>query len=291
MSAVGSVIRVYRGGCEVVYRDEIVELRLMGRHAHHEVSLAIGDDVSFDPGTATVNDVQPRRTKLARLRSRDGREQVIAANMEQLGIVASVVRPEFRPGAVDRFLIAARAGGLDAILIVNKTDLLEGAPLPDEVLAYDGIVPIYGVSAKQGEGLAELREVLAGLRTVFAGHSGVGKSSLLNALEPELRLETGEVTRKDKGRHTTTTATWLRLPGNAVVVDTPGLREIATGPVDVNILRLVYPDIEMFADECQFRNCRHAQEPGCGVASAVESGKLPLARVWNYQKLIAELSA
>jgi ribosome biogenesis GTPase len=291
----GTVITVFRGGCEVVDGDRMRELALRGRH-RQELALAVGDRVRFDAERGLLLEVEPRDTVLERLRPaggrrhHGGRRQVIAANMQRLAIVSTASEPPFVSGAVDRFLLAAAAGGLASILVVNKIDLLEGRPLPEEIRAYAAIVPVLPVSARTGAGLPELRGLLTGSRTVLAGHSGVGKSSLLNALEPELRLETRAVSPRDgKGRHTTSRALWCALAGDAVVVDTPGVREIATGPLDPTLLGEVYPDIEARAEECRFRDCRHDREPDCAVRHAIEQGTLPAARLASYRKLLAEL--
>jgi ribosome biogenesis GTPase len=300
MSASGTVIGVFRGGCEVVHGDALRELKLVGRHAHQGVMLAVGDDVSFDPEKGIVLEVAERRTLLARLRPnrggrtrtshRGGEEKVIAANMDRVAIVAAVERPPFRAGAVDRFMLAAAVGGLECVLVVNKIDLLAGAPLPDEIASYAESLPLFAVSAHEGLGLEALREALRGSRTVLAGHSGVGKSSLLNALEPELRLETGALRRGDqRGRHTTSAATWLRLQGDAVVVDTPGVREITTGPVDPALVDEVFPDLAELAQGCRFRDCRHDQEPACAVRAAVSAGELARTRLDRYKKLIQDI--
>jgi ribosome biogenesis GTPase len=289
---VGIVITLLRGGCEVVHNSELLELRLVGRHAHREIALAVGDEVTFDGNQGIVLDVLTRRTKLARRRPRDDprHEHVIAANMDRLAVITSVVEPPFRPGVVDRFLLAAFAGGLEGLLVVNKIDLLEGAPIPEQVRVFDSVVPICRVSARTGEGLEALRAHLVRSRTVFAGHSGVGKSSLLNGLQPDLRLETGGLTRRQgKGRHTTAGAVLLRLPGDALVVDTPGIREVATGPVDPRLLDRVYPDVSRFASGCKFWDCRHDREPECAVREAVSQGELPVLRHESYQKLVSEI--
>jgi len=283
---VATVITVYRGGCEAVYDDRVHDLRLIGRHAHAELALAVGDRVSFDAERAVVIEALPRRTELARIRGRDQRRHVIAANMDRLAIVTSLASPAFRPRLVDRFLLAAAAGGLESVLIVNKIDL---APVPEEAAVYRDVVKTFEVSAETGAGLAPLLHHLADSSTVLAGHSGVGKSSLLNALEPELRLETGTLTSSGKGRHTTTRSIWLRLPGNAVVVDTPGIKEVASGPVDPRLLEEVYPDLASHAEQCRFADCRHDREPECAVRAAVEAGELPALRVESYRKLLDEL--
>jgi ribosome biogenesis GTPase len=286
----GIVVAVFRGGCEVDAGGLRQELRLVGKHAHGEVELAVGDDVTFDSGKGVVVEVLPRRTRLARRRPRDDprREHVIAANMDRLAIVASTTEPPFRAGAVDRFLLAALAGGLRVVLAVNKIDL---APVPDEASAYASFLPVFPVSAKTRRGLPRLCEALARSRTVLAGHSGVGKSSLLNALAPGLALETDELRRDRRGRHTTARATLWRLPGGAIVVDTPGVREIASGPVARQLLDEVFPDVAALAADCRFRDCRHAAEPDCAVRDAVERGELLPARLASWQRLRDEAAA
>jgi len=289
--ALATVLTVTRGGCDVVHGDHVMSLTLVGKHAHRETSLAVGDRVSFDPVRKIVIEVLPRRTVLARRRSfGKQREQVLAANADRLAIVTSVSSPPFRSGAVDRFLVAAHAGGLEAILVVNKLDLLApGEPLPDEIRAYESVIELFPVAAKTGAGIEPLRARLADSTTVLAGHSGVGKSSLINALEPELRLQTGEISKYDRGAHTTSASTWLRLAGGAVVIDTPGVREIGTGPVDRDLLGPVYPEIALLSADCRFRDCEHKSEPKCAVRAAVEAGTLPAARLSNYHRLLDEV--
>ena len=291
MKPVATVITVFRGGCEVVHEGRVRALRLVGRHAHRKQALAVGDQLSFDSERDVVIDVMPRRTQLARRRSRPPhKEQVIAANIDRLAIVAAVVDPVFQSEAVDRFALAAYAGGLEVILIVNKIDLLEGRPLPEEISAYEEVLDVYQTSARFGTGVPALAERLRDSITVFAGHSGVGKSSLLNALEPELRLETAQLSAKTRrGRHTTTSAVWIQLPGGAVVVDTPGVSEIAGGFFAPALLDDVYPDIASAAQDCRFRDCRHGAEPDCAVRVAIEAGRVRSSRLDSYHRLIAEL--
>lgn len=289
---VGIVLTVHRGECEVMSGDSLRALRLVGRHAHREQELAVGDEVSFDPERGVVVDLLPRRTRLARLRSRSGgREHVIAANVDQLAIVASVADPPFRSGAIDRFALAAYAGGLVPLLVVNKTDLCGSDDLPEEIAAYRSSLAVIEVSAKTGRGIDELRRALHGARTVFAGHSGVGKSSLLNALDPQLELATAEVVAKTrKGRHTTTRSTWYRLDAESVAIDTPGIKEIATGPVDPEWLDRVFPEIAGRAGECRFRDCRHDREPGCAVREALADGEFAPGRLEQYRRLRREVA-
>jgi ribosome biogenesis GTPase len=287
--ASATVIAVHRGEVEVVYGDALVTLRLGGRNAHLRQQLAIGDEVGFDSERAALLSVLPRRTQLARLRpGRRGELQVVAANVDRLAIVTSVADPPFRAGLVDRLMLAALAGGLEPLLVVNKLDLLGGSELPDEIAAYREILSTHAVSARSGTGLEALRGALRGARTVLAGHSGVGKSSLMNALEPELQLATGELARHGRGRHTTARSTWIRLEPGSIAIDTPGVREIATGAVPRELVERVYPDVARLAAGCRFRDCAHAAEPGCAVRAAVERGELRAARAKGYARLLAE---
>jgi ribosome biogenesis GTPase len=284
---VGTVIAVHRGECEVVHGDALRSLRVRASRAGPQ--LAVGDEVEFDCERGVLERILPRRTQLARLRpGTRGELQVVAANVDRVAIVCSVAEPPFRAGLVDRFMLAAHAGGLEPLLVVNKLDLLGGAELPAEIAAYREILPTLAVSARSGAGLAELRAALRAARSVLAGHSGVGKTSLLNALEPELQLATGELVRRGRGRHTTTRASWIRLGADSVVIDTPGVREIASGPVDPELLMRVYPDVARFAADCRFRDCAHRAEPGCAVRAAVEGGALPASRLAGLQRLLTE---
>jgi len=286
----GTVLTVTRLGCDVVHGEQVTRIALGGKHAQQKTALAVGDSVRFDPARKVLLEVLPRRTVLARRRSfGQKREHVIAANADRLAIVASVASPPFRSGAVDRFLVAAHAGGLEALLVVNKLDLLApGEALPDEVRAYEAVIPVFAVSATSGAGLERLRAALAHGTTVLAGHSGVGKSSLINALEPELRLETGELNKRERGAHTTSASTWLRIAGGAVVIDTPGVREIGTGPVDRDLLGPVYPEIARASVDCRFRDCEHRREPDCAVRAAVDAGSISAARLANFHRLLDE---
>ena len=278
----------------MVCGDERRELRLLGRSALRGVELAVGDELEFDPVKGVVLEVAPRRTRLERRRpEHDPRQrQVIAANMDRLAIVVSVRTPPFRAGLVDRFQLAAYAGGLEAILVVNKIDLLEGAPLPEEIRGFEVALPVVPVSARSGVGLDALRRRLERSQTVLAGHSGVGKSSLLNALEPELRLQTGELGRRGRrGRHTTRSSSLIRLAGDAIVVDTPGIREVASGWIDPAFVDRLYPDVAALQPDCHFRDCRHAAEPDCAVRAALEAGTLARARYESHQTLLRDIEA
>ena len=243
---------------------------------------------------------KPRRTVLARPepRSQKRREQydgdvfekVIAANMDMLVIVAATAQPEMRRGLIDRFLIAAERGKLQPVMLVNKIDI-QPAEAHSEILqdlASRG-VPIVPCSAVRGDGLAEVRNLLGQKQCVLAGASGVGKSSLINAILPEARIETRAVRSKDdRGRHTTSQARVYDLPGGGMIIDTPGLRELAVG-LSARELPWYFPEIELLAPQCKFRDCTHTHEPGCAVIQAVEDAVIPAHRYESYLRILATI--
>ena len=294
----GTVIYASRRSCDVRSSGETLRVSqppTTDAHGEH-AQLVVGDDIDFDPIRRIVLARNPRRTSLERVAPMGGRarsaalkKKVIAANMDAVAIVTSAADPPFSPGAVDRFALAALAGGMQVLLVVNKIDLVQGV-LPDAARSFESLWPVTAISVHRAEGLTHLRELLSGRRTVLAGHSGVGKSSLLNALEPSLDLPTREVRERTRtGRHVTTRATWLHLDDRTVLVDTPGVREIATGPVDRSLLRAVYPEIAEHALACRFRDCTHTHEPDCAVAAACERGEVELARLSSFRRLLVDV--
>jgi ribosome biogenesis GTPase len=210
---------------------------------------------------------------------------VIAANIDILVIVASMTDPPFRPSLVDRYLVAAARGGIQPILCVTKIDLCGDTRAAD--VYRDAGVPVVHCSIKDGAGVDEIRGLLAGSLAVFAGHSGVGKSSLLNAVAEENRARTGAVSDgSGKGRHTTTSSKLHHLPNGARIIDTPGIREFGLGAVTQEELREAFPEIA--ACVCKFRDCLHKSEPGCGVLAAVESGDIARLRYESYLRISVE---
>lgn len=237
-----------------------------------------------------------RKTLLARPETRRGRRtdefsepfvKVIAANMDCLLVVASLVKPRVRRGLIDRFTIAAERGELELILALNKTDLVdendESRTIADDVGQRGTVV---FCSARTGRGVAELGGVLAGKKSVLAGASGVGKTTLVNALVPDAAAATRPVREKDdRGRHTTSQARVYELPGGGLVIDTPGIRELGVG-IDRGELRWYYPEFDAFAPRCRFNDCTHSHEPACAVVAAVEAGAIPARRYESYLRIL-----
>ncbi len=251
-----------------------------------EMSVAPGDRVAIR--FEKVAAIAPRRTTLSRTDPVNvHRERVIAANIDILVIVAAIADPPFRPGLVDRYLVAAARGGVQPILCVTKVDLAADTSAA-EVYREAG-VPVVRCSVQvdegtDGTGIDELRGLLAGSLAVFAGHSGVGKSSLLNALAREARARTGGVSEETgKGTHTTTSSWLYTLKNGARIIDTPGIRVFDPGTVTADQLSAAFPEFAEYG--CRFRDCKHREEPGCGIRGAVDDGSIPKGRYMSYLKI------
>jgi ribosome biogenesis GTPase len=282
--ATGLAVETGPGFCDVLFGRERIRCRSAG-------DAAIGDRVLFSPDRHRIEEVLPRRTVLSRTDPGNPHlERVIAANVDVVVNVVSLKSPPLRPGLIDRYLIATTKSGAEPLVCVNKIDLLESDDDLAPVRPYqDNGISVIPCSASTGEGVDRLSESLAGRLCVFAGHSGVGKSSLLNALDPSLDLTTGAVSAgNERGRHTTTSSALYHLPNGAVVIDTPGIREFGLWDVTADDLRLYYR--EFTAYPCAFADCSHSHEPDCGVKSAVESGKIARARYEGYRRILASLT-
>ncbi len=262
-------------------------------------TIAIGDRVTFGrhgPKAYRLSQVLPRRSTLSRPDPLNPhRERVIAANIDIAIHVASVVEPPLRPALIDRYLIAIERGGAAAAVCVNKVDLFENIDERrkglDVVLAYRDLgVDVLPCSAQTGEGLAELRSLLTGRTAVLVGHSGVGKSSLLNALSPHLDAATGRVSEAHgRGQHTTTRSNLYHLDGGIEIIDTPGIREFGLWKLTTAQVRAYFADFEPFAEACRFANCGHTHEPSCAVRSAIGTGDISAARYQTYLRILDSL--
>jgi ribosome biogenesis GTPase len=297
----GMVVEVSMGLCRVRLDGRELLCTLRGSLSAHDTGLtnvvAVGDRVIVsEDGTeqGVVEAVLPRRSALSRPDSfYTHLQQVIVANADQVLVVASWREPAFWPELVDRYLIGAERSNLAAILCVNKIDLAEDAAECRKAMQpyLDTDVQVLFTSAATGEGVGELRDVLRGRMTVLSGMSGVGKSSLLNAVQPGLNLRASHVSeRKHEGRHTTTQVTLVPLEMGGHVADTPGVREWGLGGLGRAELVGYYPEFADAARACRFGNCSHIGEPGCAVRIAVQQGRAPRMRYESYRKIYESLS-
>jgi ribosome biogenesis GTPase len=290
----GQVVAV-RGPLAVVAPengDGLVDciLRKSTRIPHpNATTLVVGDLVSYLAGGVaphTLTEVKPRRSRLARVRENE--EQVTAANVDLAVIVGSAVQPPFKPRLVDRYLLAARDGELEPVLVVNKADLLSESESAALLAPYAKLsIAAVATSAKTGLGIDRLISILRGKTSVFAGQSGVGKSSLINALIPDLDAKTGEIQgHTGKGRHTTSASTLYRFAFGGSVVDTPGIRSFAVGVPSQESLREFFPEIVEAVSACRFSNCSHHGDAGCAIPEAIRSGLIHPDRLESYLELV-----
>lgn len=295
------IIRSYGLYYDVATEAGVVRCTLRGalkRERRGTDPAAVGDRVRIsitstetDPPQGVIEEVLPRTRVLSRLaRGSHDREQVIVANPDQLVAVFAARHPEPHPRMVDRFLLIAEAQGLDAIVCVNKCDLATA----EEIEAVFGQFraagyPVLTTSALTGAGLDALRARLAGKISALAGPSGVGKSSLLNILAPDLEAQrTGEISRATgKGRHTTTWTTLFRIGPDTWVADTPGMRQLRLWGVDLARLDTLYREFRPYLGHCRYDDCRHRDEPGCAVREAVAAGMIHPERYESYTRWLA----
>ena len=262
------------------------------RTATHKI--CVGDRVLFAPpasdkDSGVIEKILPRNTQLIRRAShRDGMAQALVANVDRLIVVASARQPPLNPRLIDRMLVAGENGDLECFICINKMDLAKR----DEVLPLVSYYPqlnykLLFTSAKTGEGLEGLKDVLKDKSSVFAGASGVGKSTLLNAIQPGLRLTVREVSEvTGKGKHTTSFVQLLRLDFGGYVVDTPGIREFGLWDMDKHDLQYFFPEMQPFIGRCKYADCTHAHEPQCAVKAAVEAGNITRARYESYMHIL-----
>ncbi|MCS7238861.1 MAG: ribosome small subunit-dependent GTPase A [Thermoguttaceae bacterium] len=294
----GRILSVHGATCEVeaedgqIFRCAVRRLLKTIQSDYWNV-VAAGDRVLFRPVEGTdhegvIERVEPRHGILSR-KSR-GRQQVIVANVDQLLIVVSAAEPPLKPNLIDRLLISAEKGRIRPIICINKIDLVD----PAELMPLVGIYAQLGyqvilTSATTGFGMERLRRILSGQQTVLAGQSGVGKSSLLNAIDPNFRLRVQPVSPDThKGRHTTTTARVLRLASGGYVVDTPGIRQFELWDVVPEEIASLFPEFRPYLNGCRFPDCTHLHETDCAVKNAVADARLDIRRYESYCHLMSE---
>ena len=271
-------------------------LRLKGLRCTNPV--AVGDRVQVEDkgGDApVVGDIEPRRNYIIRRSSNLSKEfQIIAANLDQAVLVATLTNPETSTTFIDRFLATAEAYQVPAVLAFNKIDLLDTdewrSRLDELKTLYESIgYPVITMSAATGEGADALRAQLAGKMSLLSGNSGVGKSSIINLLVPDAHVRVGDVSHTHhKGMHTTTFSELLDLPGGGAIIDTPGVKAFGTIDFERAEVAHYFPEIFRISDDCRFNNCTHTHEPGCAVLEAVEQGKIAPSRFTSYLSILEE---
>lgn len=301
---IGTVVKAQSGFFWVAVEGKIVRCTLRGRLKKHRVAsdlATIGDTVRITPtieGEGAIEEVLPRRSKLARRAAGAKgvwKEDVLVANLDQLVAVFAVANPPFHPRMLDRYLVNTELNELDVLIVANKCDLLPRAEAEALFAPYARIgYRVLFTSVKQQQGIAELRAQLAGKLSAFSGPSGVGKSSLLNAIQPGLALRTAAISsagaNAGKGRHTTIAAELVPLAGGGFVADTPGIRELGLWQTPPSELDWGFREFRPYLGRCYFQPCSHLHEPACAIREAVSKGAIDEARYESYVRLYEEVS-
>lgn len=302
---IGVVVKSTGSWYQVKTQDgDYVQCRIKGKFRldgiKHTNPIAVGDVVDYEietnneQNTGVINKIHERKNYIIRKSSNLSKQtHIIASNINQALLVASLVQPQTSLGFIDRFIMTAEAYHIPTILIFNKSDLYEGSLeeiLQETMSIYQTIgYQCFETSVLTGKNNDKLKELLQNKTTLVAGHSGVGKSSLLNFISPGLNLRTGDISNfSQKGTHTTTFAEMFELSFGGNIIDTPGIKEF--GIVDFNESEISHYFREMrpFITQCRFNNCKHLNEPGCAVKEAVENGEIASERFESYINILTK---
>ncbi len=296
----GKVIRTIRKQYAVALEDGRTLLcsvrgRLVGLPSNHQGAVKVGDDVLvrlISEEEGVIEEILPRKSKISRaVEGKAYREHIIATNVDQMVIIMAAKEPPFKSGLLDRYLVIAEKNHLQALICLNKIDLANREEFADYLKWYPQIgCPIILTSAVTGEGIEEFKQRLKGKVSALVGHSGVGKTSLIQKIEPGLDLKTGPTSKKTgKGRHTTTYVELYPLSFGGYIIDTPGIRELGLWDIYRSELKQYFVDFRPYEEHCQFADCNHIQEPGCAVKEAVEKGEIFAERYDNYVNIYLSL--
>ena len=281
---------------------ELLRARLRGKFKTKGLKLsnpvAVGDRVTLEPegeeGSAVITEIAPRTNHIIRKSiHKTAHAHIIASNLDQAFLVVTLVSPRTSFGFIDRFLVTAEAYHIPVTLLFNKIDLYDEDTLKYQErvrkmyrqIGYESVA----CSAAEGTGIEEIQQLLDKKVTLFSGHSGVGKSTLVNALVPDLDLKTTEISAySDKGVHTTTFAEMFEIGPETYLIDTPGIKELGVVDMPKEEVSHYFPEMRDLLQKCKFNNCLHVKEPGCAVREAVEAGKISLTRYDSYKSILED---
>ena len=290
-----TVVRATGSWYDVLHDGETVRCRIRGRLRLKGVRstnpVVVGDEVACEAdegGDYVIADILPRRNYVIRRASNLSKEShIIAANVDQALLMASLRSPETPTEFVDRFLVTCEAYKVPVTILLSKLDLQDAEAVAEFRAVYEGAgYRVLEVSVREGRGVEEVRELLAGRTARVSGNSGVGKSTLIQAIDPSLDIRTGEISESHhKGRHTTTFSTMYPLAGGGAVIDTPGIKGFGLIDIDEAELWHYFPEMMRVAPACRFYNCTHTHEPGCAVTEAVKAGEIAWPRYESYLKI------
>ena len=291
-----TVVRATGSWYDVLQDGETVRCRIRGRLRLKGVRstnpVVVGDEVACEAdegGDYVIADILPRRNYVIRRASNLSKEShIIAANVDQALLMASLRSPETPTEFVDRFLVTCEAYKVPVTILLSKLDLQDAEAVAEFRAVYEGAgYRVLEVSAKEGRGVEEVRKLLAGRTTLVSGNSGVGKSTLIQTIDPSLDIRTGEISDSHhKGRHTTTFSTMYPLAEGGAVIDTPGIKGFGLLDIDDAELWHYFPEMMRVAPGCRFYNCTHTHEPGCAVVEAVKAGEIAWSRYESYLKIL-----
>lgn len=291
-----TVVRATGSWYDVLHDGETVRCRIRGRLRLKGVRstnpVVVGDEVACEAdegGDYVIADILPRRNYVIRRASNLSKEShIIAANVDQALLMASLRSPETPTEFVDRFLVTCEAYKVPVTILLSKLDLQDAEAVAEFRAVYEGAgYRVLEVSVREGRGVEEVRELLAGRTTLVSGNSGVGKSTLIQAIDPSLDIRTGEISESHhKGRHTTTFSTMYPLAGGGAVIDTPGIKGFGLIDIDEAELWHYFPEMMRVAPACRFYNCTHTHEPGCAVLQALEEHRLAPSRYASYLSMM-----